>query len=278
MNYRRGVDAATSAPLLQAGGNGQLTEMHHSSHPPPRRKPGFFASLFRITVQPTRRIGPQIPSGMAANTDTLLKALQWRYATKTFDPNLPIEPATWEALEESLLLTASSYGLQPWRFLVITNAAIRAELRPHSWNQSQITDCSHLVVLLKKRTVTAADADRLIEAIAATRGIDASTLAGYRQMIQVDLIDGPRSQIIGQWASNQVYIALGNLLTSAALLGVDTCAIEGFSPPDYDRILGLENGDYQSCVVCACGHRSSSDNYANLAKVRYSATDLIEHR
>ena len=215
---------------------------------------------------------------MAASSETLLNALQWRYATKAFEAGRQIDAATWASLEQSLVLTASSYGLQPWKFLVITDAAIRSELRPHSWNQSQITDCSHLVVLLNKRTITAADADRLIEATATTRGIEANLLDGYRQMIQVDLIDGPRSQKIGQWAGNQVYIALGNLLTSAALLGVDTCAIEGFSHADYDRILGLENSEYQSCVVCACGYRSASDKYASLAKVRYSAADLIEHR
>jgi len=97
-------------------------------------------------------------------------------------------------------------------------------------------------------------------------------------MIQVDLIDGPRSQVIEDWAARQVYIALGNLLSSAALLGVDTCAIEGFSPPEFDRILGLEGSDHRSCVVCACGHRSAEDKYASLAKVRYSADALIEHR
>jgi nitroreductase len=215
---------------------------------------------------------------MFASSDTLLNALRWRYATKAFDASRQIDAPTWASLEQALVLTASSYGLQPWKFLVITDAAIRNELRPHSWNQSQITDCSHLVVLLKKRTITATDADRLIQAMAQARGIEANVLDGYRQMIQVDLIDGPRSQIIGQWAANQVYIALGNLLTSAALLGVDTCAIEGFSPSDYDRILGLETNDYQSCVVCACGYRSADDKYASLAKVRYTASDLIEHR
>jgi nitroreductase len=215
---------------------------------------------------------------MPIASELLLDALRWRYATKAFDGSRQIDAATWATLEQSLVLTASSYGLQPWKFLVITDAAIRAELRPHSWNQSQITDCSHLVVLLKKRVITPADADHLIQATAATRGIETSLLDGYRQMIQVDLIDGPRSQIIGQWSANQVYIALGNLLTSAALLGVDTCAIEGFSPTEYDRILGLESNDYQSCVVCACGYRSADDKYASLAKVRYPAADLIEHR
>ena len=215
---------------------------------------------------------------MPISPDTLLQALHWRYATKVFDPNRSIAPATWQALEAALVLSASSYGLQPWRFLVITDPAIRSQLRPHSWNQSQITDCSHLVVLLSKRTITAADADRLIDATATARSLDRSALGAYRQMIQVDLIEGPRSQIVEEWAARQVYIALGNLLTSAALLGVDTCAIEGFSPVDYDRILQLEGGDYRSCVVCACGHRSADDRYANLAKVRYPATDLIEHR
>jgi nitroreductase len=84
--------------------------------------------------------------------------------------------------------------------------------------------------------------------------------------------------MIGSWAANQVYIALGNLMTAAALLGVDTCPIEGFSPSDYDRILQLEDSPYQSAVVCACGYRSADDRYAALAKVRYSAAELIEHR
>lgn len=217
----------------------------------------------------------QTPDGSAAQ---LISALRWRYATKAFDPARRIEPATWQALEQALLLTASSYGLQPWKFLVITDPALRAELRPHSWNQSQITDCSHLVVLLSKRAITPADADRLIATTAEARGLEPSALDGYRQMIQVDLIEGPRSQQIENWAARQVYIALGNLLSSAALLGVDTCAIEGFSPAEYDRILGLESGDYRSCVVCACGYRSADDRYARLAKVRYPASDLIEHR
>jgi len=215
---------------------------------------------------------------MVSASSPLLDALRWRYATKAFDPSRRIPSDTWQTLESALVLTASSYGLQPWKFLVITDPALRAQLRPHSWNQSQITDCSHLVVLLKKREILAADADRLIQATATARGIDTSVLEAYREMIQVDLIDGPRSQAIGQWSANQVYIALGNLLTSAALLEVDTCAIEGFSPAEYDRILKLEDSEYQSCVVCACGYRSAEDKYASLAKVRYSASDLIEHR
>lgn len=208
----------------------------------------------------------------------LLESLRWRYAVKAFDPERTIAPELWATLEQALVLTPSSYGLQPWKFLVIRDPQLRSELRPSSWNQSQITDCSHLVVLLRRRAITAADADQLIATTAERRGLEVGSLDGYRQMIQRDLVEGPRSHTIGTWASNQVYIALGNLMTSAALLGVDTCPIEGFSPPDYDRILGLEATPFQSAVVCACGYRSANDKYAALAKVRYDANELIEHR
>ncbi|MCP9888069.1 NAD(P)H-dependent oxidoreductase [Cyanobium sp. ATX 6A2] len=210
--------------------------------------------------------------------DDLLSALRWRYATKTFAADRPIAPELWAALEQTLVLSPSSYGLQPWRFLVIDDPALRAELRPHSWNQSQITDASHLVVFLAQRSITEADLERLISATSDTRGVAPEQLAGYRELMAKDLVHGPRSATIATWASNQLYIALGTFMTAAALLGVDTCPIEGFSPPDYDRILGLETSPYRSAVVCAAGYRSAEDKYATLAKVRYPASELIEHR
>ena len=208
----------------------------------------------------------------------LLEALHWRYAVKLFDGERIIPAATWAALEEALVLSPSSSGLQPWKFLVITDPVLRAELRPHSWNQSQITDCSHLVVFLRQRAVTEQDLQRLLDRTAAERSVPGESLTGYGELMRKDLVNGPRSQRIGTWASNQVYIALGNLLTSAALLGIDTCPIEGFSPPDYDRILELDPTPYQSCVVCACGYRHGEDRYASLKKVRYSAAEMIERR
>ena len=134
------------------------------------------------------------------------------------------------------------------------------------------------MVFLAQREIAAADLDRLISTTSDVRGVPGEQLAFYRDMMQKDLIDGPRSQQIERWASNQVYIALGTFMTAAALLGVDTCPIEGFSPADYDRILGLEGSPYRSCVVCAAGYRDASDKYAGLAKVRYAADALIEHR
>ncbi len=215
---------------------------------------------------------------MTLPSTELLEALQWRYATKQFDPSRTIPADTWEALEEALVLTPSSYGLQPWKFLVIKDPALRAELRPHSWNQPQITDASHVVVFLARRTIELADLTRLIEATSAARGVPAEQLEGYRQMMQKDVVDGPRSAAISTWASNQVYIALGSFMTAAALLQVDTCPIEGFSPPDYDRLLNLEATPYRSAVVCAAGYRDPADKYADLAKVRYPLDEVIEHR
>jgi len=215
---------------------------------------------------------------MVTSSEELLSALQWRYATKTFDPSRRIDPVTWEALEEALVLTPSSYGLQPWRFLVIDDPELRTRLRPHAWNQPQITDASHLVVFLVRRSIEAADLDRLIERMGALRGSPPERLQAYRQAMENDLINGPRSQVINIWASNQVYIALGNFMTAAAMLRVDTCAIEGFSPAEFDRLLDLDNTDYRSAVVCAAGYRDPADAYANQAKVRYEASSLIEHR
>jgi nitroreductase len=219
-----------------------------------------------------------MPATPATDPNTLVEALQWRYATKAFDAARTIPAALWSSLEQTLVLSPSSYGLQPWKFVVIDDPALRSELRPFSWNQSQITDASHLVVFLAKRTIDGADLDRLIEATSTIREQPIEQLAFYRSMMQKDLLDGPRSALIDQWSTNQLYIALGTFMTAAALLGIDTCPIEGFSPPDYDRLLGLDASPYRSAVVCAAGYRSADDKYASLAKIRYTAAELIEHR
>ena len=172
---------------------------------------------------------------MPIATSQIDAALQWRYAVKAFDPSRSIDPETWACLENSLVQSPSSYGLQPWKFLLITDPALRAQLQPHSWNQSQITDCSHLVVFLLRRKIELGDVDRLIAATSAARGLAPEQLGFYRELILKDLVNGPRSQEIERWSSNQVYIALGTFMAAAALLEVDTCPIEGFSPLEYDR-------------------------------------------
>lgn len=215
---------------------------------------------------------------MIISGDNLVKQLQWRYAVKKFDPAKKISDENWAALENALILTPSSYGLQPWKFLVITNPALREKLTPASWNQKQVVDCSHYVVFLVKKTMTEKDIALFINATASTRNSPREKLSGYEKMMVSDLVYGARSKIIREWASHQVYIALGNLMTSAAMLGIDTCPMEGFEPEKYDEILGLKDTDYASLVCCAVGYRSSEDAYAKAAKVRYGRDELFEYR
>lgn len=206
----------------------------------------------------------------------LIEQLQWRYAVKKFDNQKKISAHEWKTLEESLMLTPSSYGLQPWKFLVVQDAKVRKLLTPHSWNQSQVEDCSHFVVFAAKNSVDDAYLDFYFDEITRIRGVAKETTAGYRKMIASDLQQGPRSKIIPEWAIRQAYIALGNLMTCAAVLKIDTCPMEGISPPHYDEILGLKNTGYQTAVACAVGYRSAEDKYALAKKVRFSRERLIQ--
>ena len=210
------------------------------------------------------------------NNQQLLEALNWRYATKVFDATKKIPADVWLALEQALVLTPTSYGLQPYRFLVINNPAKRAELLPHSWNQKQVVDASHFVVFTARTKMTAADVAKLIQRTSNIRKIPAESLNFYRDMMLGDVINGPRGKTAHEWATRQTYIALGNLMTCAAVLGVDACPMEGLVPVEYDRVLGLTGGDYATVVACALGYRSAGDKYAVLAKVRYETGELIQ--
>lgn len=208
--------------------------------------------------------------------EQLLGALQWRYATKVFDPAQKIPAATWETLQQALILTPTSYGLQPYRFLVIEDPTKRAALLAHSWNQRQVTDCSHYVVFLARTEVTEADLDKWIRRLSEVRGLAVESLTGYRKAMQSDVITGPRRAMAPEWAARQTYIALGNLMTAAALLGVDTCPMEGLVPAEYDKILGLNGSGYATVMACALGYRAAGDKYANVAKVRFGAAELVK--
>ncbi|MCU0770646.1 MAG: NAD(P)H-dependent oxidoreductase [Verrucomicrobia bacterium] len=210
-------------------------------------------------------------------TQQLIGAQQWRYAVKAFDATRKISAQTWEALEQALILSPSSYGLQPYRFLVLTDPAIRESLVPHAWGQRQVADCSHFVVFTAKDKVSEADVDHFIQRIAAVRGVAPDSLGSYRGMMVSDIVQGPRSKTASEWAARQAYIALGNLMTSAAVLGVDACPIEGFVPAKFDEILKLKGSGYHAVVCCALGYRAAGDKYASLPKVRFPAAELIRH-
>jgi nitroreductase len=209
-------------------------------------------------------------------TTDLLSALTWRYATKKFDPSKTIVAETWSALEDALVLTPSSYGLQPWKFLIVTSPKLKAELQPLSWNQAQVTDCSHYVVFTIKKNLTAADVDRFVARTAAVRNASVESITGYRNIMVSDVVHGARSFNVNEWATRQTYIALGNFMTSAALLGVDTCPMEGIEPVKYDKALNLHETGYTTVVACAAGYRAEDDKYADLAKVRFAKSDVIE--
>ncbi len=206
--------------------------------------------------------------------DDLLKQLQWRYATKQFDKTKTIPNDTWEAIEDSLVLTPSSFGLQPWHFFVIKNPELRNELLPHSWGQPQVTDCSHFVVLAGKTSMSEDEIDFFLERTTKIRGGEIEALNPYR-----DMMLGFTSQMDAaaqlQWAKLQTYIALGQLMTSAALLGVDACPMEGISAEEYDRILGLPEKGLTTSVACALGYRSNDDKYATAPKVRFEKSELL---
>lgn len=206
----------------------------------------------------------------------ILERLRWRYATKQFDPERRVGEDDWSALEEALVLTPSSYGLQPWKFFVITDQALKDSLVPAAYHQRQVAECSHLVVMTVRKTVTEADVDRLIAVTAETRGVDPAQLAGYRNIMIGDIVTGPRSEDSTGWAKLQAYIALGNFMTVAALMGIDTCPMEGFLPTAFDEALDLDARDLTTAVLCPTGYRRTDDRYAAMAKVRYPRAELIE--
>ncbi len=209
--------------------------------------------------------------------EQLLESLNWRYATKVFDPAKKIPADTWQTLEHALVLTPTSYGLQPYKFLVINNPAKRAELLPHSFNnKSQVMDASHLVVFAARTKLAEADVDYWIQRLAEGRNISSESLSAYRGRMLGDVVNGPRGKIAHEWATRQAYIALGNLMTCAAVLKIDACPMEGINPSEYDRILNLSNSDYATVVACALGYRSSQDKYANAAKVRFETKELVQ--
>lgn len=211
------------------------------------------------------------------DSDSVLNALRWRYATKQFDPERRIADDLWSTLEEALVLTPSSYGMQPWRFIVLTNREQREALVPAAYGQRQVVDCSHLLVAAVPKTIDMAAVNRWIARMAAVRGIQPESLARFADVVARDIIHGPRGADQLGWAKLQAYIALGSFMTCAALLGVDTCPMEGFSPARVDEALGLEARGLTAAVLCPAGYRLEGDKYAALPKVRFEKTEVIEH-
>lgn len=208
--------------------------------------------------------------------DELVSTLQWRYAAKSFDNTKKIAAPEWDALERSLVLTPSSYGLQPWKFLVVQDPNLREQLKAASWNQRQVTECSHYVIFAQRMSVDEEYVDKFLQSIADTRGVSLESLSGFKRGIVGDIIKGPRSLVIPEWSARQVYIALGNFMAAAAAIRVDTCPMEGLDPLRYDELLGLKGSVYRTVVACAAGYRNPADPLGAAKKVRFSREELIQ--
>ena len=205
----------------------------------------------------------------------LLAQLNWRYATKQFDPRRKIDPKTWAALEETLVLTPSSFGLQPWKFLVVADPEVREKLVPASWGQRQVADASHLVVFAAKSSLGEEDIESYIDRIVEVRGAPRESLASFRDMMLGSIIKGQGEDGRQDWAEKQVYIALGNFLTSAVVLGIDVCPMEGIEPGKYDKLLGFDKSGFHTVVAAAAGYRSLDDTYAGVKKVRFPKREVL---
>jgi nitroreductase len=208
------------------------------------------------------------------NSKQLLEQLNWRYATKEFDPTKKISAADWATLETVLQLTPSSAGLQPWKFIVVTDPVVRAKLVPASYGQEKVSTASHLLVFAAKNNLGEADVDAHLQNVAKTQGVPVESLAQFRGML-VGLVKSMDETARNAFAQNQVFIALGNFLTSAALLGIDACPMGGFDHAQYDEILGLKAQGLASAVIATAGYRSAADKYASAPKVRFPKEQIF---
>jgi nitroreductase len=205
----------------------------------------------------------------------LIESLEWRYATKKFDPEKKVNTADIEKLKEAIQLSASSYGLQPYTILEITDPVVREKLKPVSWGQTQITDASHLFVFCSYKKVGHDEVGQFMKHKAAMMNTEYSNFQKYTDFISRKLSE-KSGQEIENWAGKQLYIALGNAMAAAGELHLDTCPIEGFEPEQYDKILGLSAKGLNANVVLAVGYRSDEDQTQHAPKVRRPEAELFE--
>lgn len=216
---------------------------------------------------------------LANHRDHVQQQLNWRYAVKKFDPTLKISEEDWQILKDSLKLSPSSFGLQPWKFALITQQGLKERLVPHSWGQTQPRDCSHLVVFMVRDAMDDNYVDTFLDRVSEVREMETERLGGYRNVMLRFIKDlGPEQA--GHWMTRQVYIALGQLMATAAILGVDACPMEGIKFSEYDRELKESCGDaglegYSTSVACALGYRDITDPESLRKKVRFDESKIF---
>lgn len=199
----------------------------------------------------------------------------WRYATKKFDATKKVSTEDLEILKKAIQLSSSSYGLQLYKVFIIENPAIRAQLQPVSWGQSQIVEASHLFVFANVVDVQENDIDKYVQNIANTRGLALEDLKGYSDFMKSKIVSLPVEQK-AVWTSKQTYLALGNLLNAAAELKIDVTPMEGFEPEKYNEILGLDKLGLNASLVATIGYRHEEDATQHYVKVRKPFEELFE--
>lgn len=206
--------------------------------------------------------------------DTIINALNWRYATKVFDPSRKVSDADLKVLTESVRLAPTSFGLQPFRLVMVTDPAQRAEMVAASWGQHQVQDASHLFVFATLTTIDETYVDHFIELTCRTRNLTTEKLKGYTNMMK-GFLQGLSPERLRDWATKQAYIASGFLMETAALMQIDTCPMEGFDAKQYDKILGLDKLELSAALAVPVGYRATDDPLARAVKVRFPAEEMV---
>ncbi len=204
----------------------------------------------------------------------LISNLQWRYATKQFDSSKKISLKNLEQIKKVIQLSASSYGLQLYKVLIVEDNELKEKLKLASYGQSQITEASHLIVFCNYSVVTEKHIDEYFNLKSQIEQIDISDLKDYSDFVKADVLN--KSEIErNRWTSNQTYLALGNLLNICAELKIDACPMEGFEAEKYNEILNLEEQGLNTSVIATIGYRSSEDAAQHVKKVRKPIKDLF---
>lgn len=207
---------------------------------------------------------------------SLIEQLNWRYATKKFDTNKELTPEQLDTLLTAIQLSPSSYGLQHYKVIVVKDPAVRQKLREAGYNQPQITDASHLLVFAAEANINEDYVKNFIDLVAEKRGVPRESLAGFENVLLGSIASRNAEQRL-IWAQKQAYIALGLLVTAAALHHIDAGPMEGFDAAKFDEILGLPEKGLTATVIAAVGFRADDDAYVKLEKVRKPKEDLFIH-
>ena len=210
--------------------------------------------------------------------DYIENQLIWRYATKRFDAARKISTRDWQTLELALRDAPSSFGLQPWRFITVADMNLRRQLKELSWNQPQVVDASHLIVLAARTSVDPAYVESFLKYTAEVRGQNPKELEGYGSMINNFVASMPSPVAVESWCTHQTYLALGMLLSTAAMLQIDACPLEGIDRAAYNNALGMADGEYSVKVAVALGYRAADDSLSLAPKVRFASEKIFERR